>query len=83
MMKPLPSPTPLDRHVSMNGHDGDILDISCSHDNKWVLTCSADRTAKVWRVNPCAQQPVMHITSTVHNYKETSSSALTRVSHVN
>ncbi len=79
-MKPHPSPTPVTRHVPLNGHDNDITCISGSHDNQWALTCSADKTAKLWRVNPCTQQPLMNISTVVHNYKEPSSTNNNRVS---
>ena len=74
-MKPHPSPTPVARHTPFNGHDNHITCISGSHDNQWALTCSADKTAKLWRVNPCTQQPLMNISTVVHNYKEPSSTA--------
>ena len=78
-MKSLPSP--LSRHLPLDGHDGDITGISGSHDNQWILTCSSDKTAKAWRVNPIIQQqPIMNIATTVHNYKQSSNTTPNRVS---
>ncbi len=81
-MRPHPSPSPLSQHHPFDGHDADITGISGSHDNQWVLTCSSDKTAKIWRVNPITQQPIMNISTTIHNYKQSSNNTTTSNSRV-
>ena len=56
-------------------HDSDILGISCSHDNRLLITCSTDGSAKVWGVNPCNQRPIMNMTKQLHNLKGMQSEA--------
>ena len=48
------------------GHKGVVNDVSWSHDNRWLLTCSEDRTAAVWGLT--ASDPVMTLTLKHNNF---------------
>ena len=32
-------------------HGNDAMDVAYSHEGKWIVTASADRTVELWKVN--------------------------------
>lgn len=55
------------------GHDGTVHSASWSHDSRWLLSTSADKTACVWAMG--SKEPLLSFTSSLHNFKEQESSA--------
>ncbi|KAL5463789.1 hypothetical protein EMCRGX_G032723 [Ephydatia muelleri] len=55
------------RECTFVGHDGTVYSSSWSHDGRWLLTCSADQTARLWTQG--RQEPLMVFNSTLHNFK--------------
>ena len=50
-----------------SGHDGAVYSTSWSHDGRWLVTCSADQTARLWTQGK--QEPLIVFNSTLHNFK--------------
>ena len=49
------------------GHDAAVYSSSWSHDGRWLVTCSADQTARLWAQG--RQEPLLVFNSTQHNFK--------------
>ncbi|XP_031565676.1 WD repeat-containing protein 27-like [Actinia tenebrosa] len=50
----------------LTGHDGSLTHIQFSHDNKWLLTSSTDRTVRLW--SPALSDPLLTFTTVSHNF---------------
>ena len=48
------------------GHDGAVLSTCWNHSGEWLLTCSADRTARVWSSGH--NDPLLIINTLRHNF---------------
>ncbi|NXP36025.1 WDR27 protein, partial [Leiothrix lutea] len=46
-----------DMHNVFSGHDGAINSVGWSHDRKWLVSASEDRTLRVWSV--CSKEPAL------------------------
>ena len=42
------SKDPAAKPVVLRGHDGEVTSVAISPDNRWVVTGSADKTARLW-----------------------------------
>lgn len=63
---------------SLSGHDGSVTSVSFSHDSRWLLTSSCDRTVRLW--SPTHSDPLMVFSSVNHNFvSELDSSAKAKV----
>ncbi|XP_071833120.1 WD repeat-containing protein 27-like isoform X2 [Apostichopus japonicus] len=49
----------------LTGHNGPLNTISWSHDNAWLITSSADKTAKVWMKG--SADPILTLSHLKHN----------------
>ena len=56
-----------EKSTSLAGHNGAISSVSFSHDNKWVLTAAADKTAKCW--SPSMEEPLLNFTHLKRNIR--------------
>ncbi|NXA84839.1 WDR27 protein, partial [Thryothorus ludovicianus] len=46
-----------DVHNVLSGHDGAVYSVGWSHDRKWLVSASEDRTLRVWSV--CNKEPAL------------------------
>ncbi|KAF4793384.1 WD repeat domain 27 [Turdus rufiventris] len=51
-----------DVHHVLSGHDGAVNSIGWSHDRKWLVSASEDRTLRVW--SACNEKPVLILVQT-------------------
>lgn len=59
-----------------SGHDGVVHSACWSHDSQWLLTCSSDRSARVWGVGH--KEPLLlSLTTTLHNFQSTAGESFT------
>ena len=57
------------------GHDGPVLGMSWSYDSHYLLSCSADKTARVWAMggdHPMKHRTILNFATMTHNFKEES-----------
>lgn len=47
------------------GHDGEVLSTCWNHSGQWLLTCSMDKTARVWSLGH--KDPLLNINTVRHN----------------
>ena len=59
------------------GHDGVVLSACWNHSGQWLLTCSTDKTARVWAIGH--KDPLLTLNTVQHNF----SSSTTKVTKVN
>ena len=52
--------------LSLLGHDGSVTSVNFSHDSRWLLTSSCDRTVRLW--SPAHSDPLMVFSSVNHNF---------------
>ncbi|XP_058953759.2 WD repeat-containing protein 27 [Pocillopora verrucosa] len=62
MMRPPPS----SKERVFTGHDGSVTSVSFSHDSRWLMTSSSDKTVRLW--SPAHSDPVMTFSSVNHNF---------------
>jgi len=60
----------LPKHT-LSGHAGILWQASFSDDERWVVTCSEDRTAKIWDLSSGARRPHCHTLGDVRQTKHT------------
>ena len=61
------------------GHDGPVLGVNWSYNGHYMLSCSTDKTARVWAMSgdhPMKHRTVLSFMTTAHNFKETSDLAI-------
>ena len=57
------------------GHDGPVLGLSWSYDGRYLLSCSADKMARVWAMGEdhlMKHRSVLSFATMTHNFKEES-----------
>lgn len=59
-------PPPSTKETVFTGHDGSVTSVSFSHDSRWLLTSSCDRTVRLW--SPTHSDPLMVFSSVNHNF---------------
>ena len=52
--------------IFLAGHDGSVTSVNFSHDSRWLLTSSCDRTVRLW--SPAHSDPLMTFTCVNHNF---------------
>ncbi|PFX32770.1 WD repeat-containing protein 27 [Stylophora pistillata] len=62
MMRPPPS----SKETVFTGHDGSVTSVSFSHDSRWLMTSSSDKTVKLW--SSAHSDPGMTFSSVNHNF---------------
>jgi len=59
-------PPPSTKETVFTGHDGSVTSVNFSHDSRWLLTSSCDRTVRLW--SPAHSDPLMVFSSVNHNF---------------
>lgn len=54
---------------AFTGHSGSVTSVKWSEDNRWLLTCSTEKMARVW--NSERKDPVLTINTVKHNFVNT------------
>jgi len=59
-------PPPSSKDAVFTGHDGSVTSVNFSHDSRWLLTSSCDKTVRLW--SPAHSDPLMVFSSVNHNF---------------
>ncbi|XP_048585644.1 WD repeat-containing protein 27 isoform X2 [Nematostella vectensis] len=58
--------SPAGKQIVLTGHDGPVTSAKFSHDDRWLLTSSTDRTVRLW--SPAVSDPLLVINTVKHNF---------------